>query len=369
VNTFTPSRLTLARKRRRHTKGELAALVGLTVRSISAYEHGDMVPSEDTIAALSRTLAFPPAFFAGPDLDEPTPDGASFRSLSRMTAKQRDAALAAGAIAMALSRWIDTKFRLPKVDVPDLRGMDPDTAAMELRALWGLGEQPVPNVVHLLEAHGVRVFSLAEQGAEVDAFSLWANGVPYVFLNTMKSSERDRFDGGHELGHLVLHRHGAPQGREAETEADKFASAFLMPRGSVLANAPRFATLDRLIQLKKTWIVSVAALAHRLHSLGLLSEWHYRQLCIEIAQRGYRKKEPDECPRETSQILRKVFASLREDGITKADVARELAVHPAELDAVIFHLVMVALDGEGTCLEAGGSSPAPKRPELRLVRG
>src|SRR5438094_162699 len=83
--------------------------------------------------------------------------------------------------------------------------------------------------------------ALAIDAKEVDAFSMWHGETPFVFLNTKKSCERSRFDAAHELGHLVLHRHGVPQGQQAEAEANAFASAFLMPRASVLAMAPRFA--------------------------------------------------------------------------------------------------------------------------------
>src|SRR5690242_180663 len=69
--------------------------------------------------------------------------------------------------------------------------------------------------------------------------------------------------------------HGSPQGREAEREANNFASAFLMPRASVLAHAPRLTTIDHLIKLKKYWGVSAAALTYRLHAVGVLSDWHY----------------------------------------------------------------------------------------------
>src|SRR5260363_245495 len=85
----------------------------------------------------------------------------------------------------------------------------------------------------------VRVFSLSLDTTDVDAFSLWRQRTPFIFLNTRKSAEHARFDAAHELGHLVLHRHGSPQGREAEKEADTFASAFLMPRATLLTQVPR----------------------------------------------------------------------------------------------------------------------------------
>jgi Zn-dependent peptidase ImmA (M78 family) len=358
----------LARKRRALTISVLAERTGLSTRRIGAFENGEAIPPEGTISAIALALEFPRSFFSGPDLDLPSVDSASFRALTNMTARQRDAALSAGALAMTLSTWIDERFHLPQVDMPDLRDEDPepDAAAAALRAQWGLGEQPIRNMVHLLEGHGVRVFSLVEKCVEVDAFSLWRNDVPFVFLNTMKSGERARFDAAHELGHLILHRHGGPQGREAETEADRFASAFLMPSTSVLAHAPRLASIDTLVRLKRVWKVSVAALAYRLRSVGVLSEWHYRQLCIELSERGFRKKEPEGIPRETSQVLNKVFTALREDGVSKAEVARQLSLHPAEVETLVFGLVMLAVDEKGARDQKIGSAP-PKQTSLRLV--
>jgi Zn-dependent peptidase ImmA (M78 family) len=95
------------------------------------------------------------------------------------------------------------------------------------------------------------VFSLAENTKNVDAFSCWRNGEPYVFLNTFKTTERSRFDAAHELGHLVLHKHGGPkQGRSAEHEAHLFAASFLMPEDDVLATIPYVVGLDGIVRSK-----------------------------------------------------------------------------------------------------------------------
>lgn len=361
---FNPSRLTLARKRRGLTMTKLAAQVGLELRSISAYEKGEFKPEPERLAAVAQVLRFPEAFFFGDDLDEPTPDVASFRSLSKMTAGQRDTALGSGAVALMLNDWIEARFDLPRAELPDLsREASPEAAAQELRRAWGIGELPIKNMVHLLEAKGVRVFSLAIDAAEVDAFSMWRQSTPFVFLNTKKSAEHGRFDAAHELGHLVLHRHGSPQGREAEQEANAFASAFLMPRASLLAQAPHVPTLEHLIKLKKIWSVSVAALTYRLHTVGAISDWHYQTLFVELSSRGYRKKEPDEGQRETSQVLQKVFAALREEGILKAHIARELCIPTDELDQLVFGLALTGLSGSSRAGTAGRA----KGSHLRVV--
>ena len=361
---FNPSRLTWARRRRGLTKTKLAASIGVELRSVSAYETGEFAPERDKLGLVSRALRFPEAFFFGDDLEEPALDTASFRSLSKMTARQRDRALGSGAIALLLNEWIESQFDLPQPDIPDLgRDAIPESAAEAVRRGWGLGELPVKNIVHLLEAKGVRVYSLSIDAVEVDAFSMWRQDRPFVFLNTTKSAEHGRFDAAHELGHLVLHRHAAPSGQEAEQDANAFASALLMPAASVRAHAPRFATIDQLLRLKKIWGVSVAAVTYRLHKLGLLTDWHYRKLYIEISARGYRRTEPDGAPREVSQVLQKVFTALRDKGITKHDAAAALHVHPEDIDDLVFGLALTGLDG----LRAPKAKGGGRRPDLTVV--
>jgi Zn-dependent peptidase ImmA (M78 family) len=186
--------------------------------------------------------------------------------------------------------------------------------------------------------------------------------VPFVFLNTMKTAERGRFDAAHELGHLVLHGQGCDLTRvQAEQEASDFASAFLMPRESVVAHMPASPLVDQILIGKKIWNVAAFALTYRLHDIGMLSDWHYRTACTELGRRGYRISEPDGIKRENSQLLTKVFSSLRAKGIPVADVARELAITPEDLNSYVFGLVLTAVDG------GQPDRVATARPDLRLV--
>jgi Zn-dependent peptidase ImmA (M78 family)/transcriptional regulator with XRE-family HTH domain len=363
-------------------KRELATHIGVTERSVSSYEAGSQEPESNTLKNISKVLRFPEAFFFGDDPEFPTPDVASFRSLSKMTASQRDSALGAGAVALLLNEWIESRFELPDPDVPDLgreggskvgiikdrnskepegypshsSAQNPEAAAEMLRAHWNLGEMPIKNMIALLESRGVRVFSLAIDAKEVDAFSMWKGGKPYVFLNTYKSAEHCRFDAAHELGHLVLHQHAQPHGPDLEREANAFASALLMPRASVLAVAPKSATLTSLIRYKKHWLVSVAALNYRLHALDLTTDWTYRTLCIQLAQAGYRRREPESINHEKSVVLDKVFSALRQEGLSKNDVAHQLLISPDEINELTFGLMLNAL--KGGRLESGESKPS-----------
>jgi Zn-dependent peptidase ImmA (M78 family) len=336
-------------------------MVGVDLRSIVAFESGEFLPSRETADKLGDSLEFPTAFFYGDNLDEPCVDIVSFRSMSKMKPSRRDMALAQGAIALALNSWLESKFELPQSELPDLSRESPEAASLAIRQIWGLGEIPVRNMVHLLEAKGVRVFSLAIDTRDVDAFSMWRESTPFIFLNNNKSSEHSRYDAAHELGHLLLHRHSSPNGREAERQADAFAAAFLMPRASVIARAPRYPTLDDLVSLKRIWITSVAALNYRLHEVKMLTDWQYRTLCIQIARRGYRTYEPNEAPRETSQVLSTVFSALYDEGISRAQVARALSISQSELEQLMFGLTMTGIAGNKMT-----TSEPKRRPKLML---
>src|SRR5690606_8603385 len=120
---------------------------------------------------------------------------------------------------------------------------------------WGLGLKPIRNMIHLAERQGVRVYGFdtgLESGFDpnnVNALSTWYGDLPFIFLSGGGTAERRRFTVAHELGHLVLHRHGALAGREAEREADAFAGALLVPAGDLRANPPR-RHLDSIIAAK-----------------------------------------------------------------------------------------------------------------------
>lgn len=340
IVVFNPNRLSLAKKRRRLSGKDFAEITGLHPATITRLEKGRHQPDDDTVRIIADKLGFPIGFFYGSDVDELSSASASFRSLTSITAKERDAALAAGSLAYALSDWVEQRFDLPRSVIPNLgRERDPETAATQLRQEWGLGQLPISNMIKLLESKGVRVFSLAENTKNVDAFSCWRNETPYIFLNTFKSAEHSRFDAAHELAHLCIHKHGGVRdNRAAEMEANTFASAFLMPADDIRSRLPYIMNIDQLLSAKKRWGVSVAALIYRLHKLSLLSDWQYHNFYVQITKRGYRSFEPDPLPREVSTVWEKIFRQLWAERISKNHIAEQLHMPFDEIANLVFNL-------------------------------
>lgn len=365
---FNPARLSLARRRRGLTQVGLAQVLGCDARTVRKWERGDHGPTPEYFTKLTDLLGFSEAFFSLPDPEDLSEEIISFRKLTKTCRADRERAVAAGELAFDLNTWLEAHFDLPAPDLPDLRDYEgqPEAAAVALRNHWGLGDKPIAHMIGLLEYKGVRVFSLAEQSRHLDAYSFWKGGRPFIFLNTAKTSERSRFDAAHELAHLLLHTHGTPQGREQEVEAQAFAGALLMPRESLKSRVARLVTVPRLIEAKHHWNVALSALAYRLHEIGHISDWQYRSLCISIQKAGYRKSEPQTAPREHSRVWEKVFQALRAEGITRRDLAAQLCWPLAEVDSLVFGLVVSTMEGGGA--GANAQSPPASAPRLRLLK-
>lgn len=346
---LNPTRLATARKRKGWTLTKLAQETGLSRASLSTYENQHQEPTPQTLAALTKALDVGETFLTGDDLDEIPLAAVSFRALSKMTARTRDRGLNSGRVAILINEWLEQRFILPTPDVPTLTGREPELAAQEVRARWGLGEQPIGNLVHLLEAHGIRVFSLTDDTKHLDAYCLDWHGQPFIFLSREKSGERHRFNAAHELGHLVLHGEDrAPNGPEAEAEANHFAAAFLMPRAGVLAQGLRNSHVQRILHAKKRWNVAAMAMAHRANELGLMTEWAYRTVCVDLSRMGYRRGEPNGIPHESSQLLTKAMQQLRAHRLGPHTIAAELGLSTPEVQAYMLGLTPTAMPGSQT---------------------
>jgi transcriptional regulator with XRE-family HTH domain len=154
---FNPQRLSLARKRRKHTKKSLAEAIGVTPLTLTRLEAGENQPEEETINKLSAELKFPVPFFFGDDIEGIHCEGVSFRKLSTLTIKDRDASLASGEFGVMFADWVAERFNLPELDIPDLSAdYTAEGAALALREYWGLGQIPINDIVKLLESKGVR---------------------------------------------------------------------------------------------------------------------------------------------------------------------------------------------------------------------
>jgi len=371
-----PARVKEARLSRGLSLAELADRIGISSQAISQYELGISRPSPQVLEKMSEELQFPINFFSKPMFSQQSSNSpVNFRSLKSSSKKTKDALEYRISwlheINLLLRKYINFPD-FPEIDLPKLNysndfEIDFDTiedVALNLRKHWNIEKSPIPNLVELLQEKGFIISRIEFGEQKIDAFSQWFNNYPYIILGSDKSSAtRSRFDLAHELGHLILHVHIDPEMMmkknvfdRLEKEANYFAGAFLLPRDS-FPQEVLYKTIDHFIILKKRWKVSIQAMIKRCESLYILNESQVRYLFAQIAQRGYRKKEPldDLIPLETPYLLKQAIKLLLDNQIIKPEeIVYEIARNKEEIDSLCF-------------LPDDLLKVKPRRPQLTLI--
>lgn len=340
---FDGTRLTVARRLRRKTKATLARDVGITATAISQFEKGQTNPTQGVIAQLCLHLGLPREFFgSGRPLTLLPASGAHFRSLRSTSAASREQALAYGELSLELVELISGYVDLPSVYLPELELPEELTddviadAARLTRDAWGIEAGPVPSVVQAMEAHGVVAMKLPEgTDVAVDAFSTFTDKRPLVFLSPAKDDRaRSRFDAAHELGHLVIHPDTEPGSKLVESQANRFASEFLMPRADIIDSLPRRIDWPTFHALKRHWGVSLRALVYRAHTLGRLSDASYRRANQQLSVWG--TPEPGDLgPGESPQLLGLARRVMTDSGYDFDNILAAGRIAPEVAEVVI----------------------------------
>lgn len=211
------------------------------------------------------------------------------------------------------------------IDYKNLSALNIEMLAEKLRNEWGLDvETPIDDMTKALENAGAIVTYFNELSDKVDAFSISRNR-PLVIRNNEKYNGcRLRFDLAHECGHLVLHKcsDNAEDIELKEEQANRFASAFLLPRkGFFQEFYSVFAGINinwcKMAELKKRWKVSFASMVHRAYDLNLINAVKYRNAYIYLRKSGQSKIERGDAyiNIETSSLLENMTNDLIENNI------------------------------------------------------
>ena len=156
--------------------------------------------------------------------------------------------------------------------------------AQRLRSQSGLGDADLPTDVGQLAADVEDKFNAdvaiepLERG--LDGLAISRQGYSLIMVSSSIAAHRQRYTIAHELGHLTAGDQGDIVDENinysktpAETRANAFAAAFLMPAGALrTAVGDQSAPTEELIaDLLARYRVSLDALAFRLHNLGIIN--------------------------------------------------------------------------------------------------
>lgn len=340
LRPFNPDMLALARDARGLTQTDLVESLrdAMSQAKLSKIENGLIAPNDDDVAALSRALGFRAEFFYHPHVRMAEPP--TYHRKRKKLGKKEWAQIYAKAEIYRISASLFLKSIELAPSSPCPPSIDPDQydgkieeIALAVRQLWSLPRGPVEDVTTLLERAGVVVVGYDFGTDLCDGFT--QHGVdgmaPVVFVNTRQPKDKLRFTLAHELGHLVMHRLPNP---DMESQANRFASEFLVPSGDVLRDFYNL-SLDRFMSLKLYWKVSMQSLIMKANAVGRLSDSAYRYYMVTMSKRGWRTHEPVELSNVKEKprvLLQLVNAHLNHLSYSVDDMSRLIGLKPHEIE-------------------------------------
>ena len=300
------NRIKLARKKAGLSLRGLAdALDGkVTAQAIGRYERGEMLPSSGVLIALCKALGVSMSYLL--DTQEVELVGVDFRTKANTTAQDR------AQVETEVIEWIErylqiervleldsAEWKNPLASPENLQAIeDAEQLADRVRKLWKLGRDPIPNMTELLEEKGLKVLTVTLP-ARVSGFTcLVKRGeqcpeLPVIVVNDRLSLERRRLTLAHEVAHRLIDPENLDE-KEEEKAATYFAGAFLMPRDHLEREVGKNRNslgYKELIDLKRLYRVSGAALLVRLRNIGIISDATLIYAFQTVA-RGWRTLEP-----------------------------------------------------------------------------
>lgn len=309
--TFRGEQLRLARLALGRSLDEVGAAVGSTRQYIHQLETDAKSPTQELVGELASTLGVTPRFFFTPARATVRPEQCHFRKQATTPAAITSQVLARGSILDSLAEALDERLSLPPVNFPQANATsfeEVEEAAEAARLHWGLGASgPITNMMRVVENAGAIVTYFDGVSDRVDALSMDRRRPIIVRSEAKQSLCRLRFDLAHECGHLVMHKGVQTGDRITEDQANRFASAFLLPRSTFIHMFPRsrYLSWELIFHIKRQWKVSARAILRRALDLGLITPDQYKTGQIHLAKTGQTKieKYDREMPMENAELL------------------------------------------------------------------
>ncbi len=298
-------------------------------QALNKYELGLMKPEQEVLIKICNALDVRPDYF-----NRETSinlENVEFRKLKKLSAKE-SARIRERTIDI-LERYfeledilgIDEQFVNPIADLEISSYHDVERAVARLKVLWKLGEDPLPNVIELLEDHNIKVVEI-EAGEEFVGLATW-EGIknPVIVVNASLKADRKRFTVLHELGHILMNVNHHEE-KQREFLCHSFAGSMLIPAESLIKELGASRSqiyLNELIYLKKQFGASIQAIMFRAKHLGIVSESFHKTFMIYFSSKGYKKNEPGEYKgyEKSNRFKQLLFRAVAEEIISTSKAA------------------------------------------------
>jgi len=317
---------------------DLGRRTGVSPATIKKCEDGGVTPAASVLTELSLALNVHIEYFFRPRII--TLERVEYRRCGPLPKKQLNAITHEVIDQVERRLELESLFPSPPVEQFKKIGDLPESIcslgqiediAEDVRQAWGLGCNPIPDLIGALEENGLRVFTVgAAPERKFDGMLAHAGDLPILAVDVSWPGDRQRFTLAHELGHLVLESR-LDSGIDVEQACNRFAGAFLFPRESVtreIGARRNSIEMRELALLKKKFGLSMAGILHRVHDIGVISDAFYKEQVKMFRERGWNIKEPgDVYPAEKALVHeRLVFHALAEQYLSMSKAAELMGI-------------------------------------------
>ena len=317
----------------------LGEQTGVSANMIKKYEHDESMPSSGVLVKLGQVLDVRSEYFFRPvnikltRIEYRKRANTPVSVLKRIEADVLEQAERWQELANLWPQFPVSKFDKAK-DLPDrLDDLEQvEKVAERMRTIWKLGMNPIPDLVGLLESHGMLVIvTKVEDQAKFSGLQAVVAKQPVIVISANWPGDHQRFTLAHELGHLLLHKCLDPA-LDEEKACSRFAGAFLLPAVSIrqeLGKKRHNLEMYELFLLKHEFGLSMQACLYRAADLGIIDEPVRKRLFVRFSSQGWRKKEPGKaCPGERTVLFQQLVHRALGEGIINESKAAELLKTP-----------------------------------------
>jgi Zn-dependent peptidase ImmA (M78 family)/DNA-binding XRE family transcriptional regulator len=294
-------RLKAARKMNGFSLQDLSDAINnqLNKQALSRLETGEAKPDSETLGLLCKALHVTPDYF----FRESTValDDVRFRKLKKLPVKEQEKVIAQ--TIEFLERYleledllgIDNHIRFVPKSVKIKNANDAEKAANELRKTWKLGEDPIHNVIEILEENNIKVFLPDVDKSFSGMSTVIKDKIAVIVLNDNKEmpTARKRFTALHELAHLYLDLSSLDE-KVNERMCDVFASAMLLPANKLkeyLGNKRTNIITRELSMIAGQYGITMSAIMYRAFTLDIISASYHKFFMIKYNQYKTKEKE------------------------------------------------------------------------------
>lgn len=340
MNKINPKMIQLARESRAYTQSFLAEQLDIPQGNLSRIENGDIGVKDELLQSICTILNYPKDFFY--QTNQICPADTHYRKTITIDQKTK---LQAEALMNIYKFNIEEMLRhldLSVNNIPHISGdyESPEKIAMYLRSYWKVPKGTIQNVSKVFEDNGIIIIQMDFGTDKIDGRTIIADtGHPIIFINKHSSGDRMRTTIAHEGGHVILHVNTIPAfARDEEDEAFRFASEFLMPLEECRYDLADNLTIDKLIDLKRIWKVSMQTILYRAQKQNLITYNRARYLWSQISTRGWKKKEPIDIQKETPTLINRMANMFIDElNYSKEELATLFKLNTDELEERYFN--------------------------------